>query len=102
MSVLYVTEYAGVGFTQVGGSYAAVPIEPPLADYPVSFASGVANSPTFQARTILVRLATDAVCSVLFGVAPTATTSNGRLAANQTEYRGVPDAGFQVSVIANT
>ena len=31
MSLLYVTEYAGVGFSQIGGLYAAVPIEPPLA-----------------------------------------------------------------------
>ena len=32
---------------------------------------------------------------------PTATTSNKRLAANQTEYFGVP-AGMKLSVIANT
>jgi hypothetical protein len=98
MSLLYVTEYAGIGFTQVGGAFTAVPIEPPLADYTVVFGSA---SPVFQPSTILVRLACDAVCSVLIGLSPVASTTNGRLAANQTEYRGVPAKGFQVSVVSN-
>jgi hypothetical protein len=50
----------------------------------------------------MVRLNCDAVCSVLFGQAPSASTSNGRLAANQTEFRGVPEGmAFKVSVVAN-
>lgn len=101
MSLLYVTEYSGVGFTQVGGAYTAVPIEPPLAEYKVDFSGGVASSTTFNTRTILVRLHSDAICSVSFGLTPTATTSMGRMAASQTEYHGVPQASFKVSVIAN-
>jgi hypothetical protein len=50
----------------------------------------------------MVRLNCDAVCSVLFGQNPSASTSNGRMASNQTEFRGVPEGmGFKVSVVAN-
>ncbi len=101
MSLLYVTEYAGVGFSQIGGLYAAVPIEPPLADYTVAISGSPNASAVFQPQTLIVRLSCDVICSVLIGASPTATTSNGRLAANQTEYRGVPFKGYQVSVIAN-
>ena len=99
MPLLYVTEYAGVGFSQIGAEYSAVPLEPPLADYTVSIPG---TSPVFQPTTILVRLATDSICSVKIGLSPVATTTNARMAANQTEYRGVPQAGFSVSVVPNT
>ena len=96
---LYVTEYPTCSNmpTVVG----QVPLEPPLADYTVAFGSA---SPAFQPTTRMVRLHCDAVCSVLFGPAGTvATTSNQRMAANQTEYHGVPEGrAFIVSVIANT
>jgi hypothetical protein len=47
----------------------------------------------------------DAVCSLIISRSSnpiTASTANGRWAANQTEYRGVPEGeGYQVSVINN-
>ena len=98
MATLYVTEYgtiAGLPATANG----QVPLEPPLADYIVTIPG---TSPAFQPTTRMVRLNCDAVCSVLFGQAPSASTSNGRLAANQTEFRGVPEGeGYLVSVIPN-
>ena len=98
MATLYVTEYgtiAGLPATANG----QVPLEPPLADYIVPIPG---TSPAFQPMTRMVRLNCDAVCSVLFGQAPSASTSNGRLAANQTEFRGVPEGmSFKVSVVAN-
>jgi len=98
MATLYVTEYgtiAGLPATANG----QVPLEPPLADYIVTIPG---TSPAFQPTTRMVRLNCDAVCSVLFGQAPSASTSNGRLAANQTEFRGVPEGmAFKVSVVAN-
>ena len=104
MATLYVTEYgtiAGLPATANG----QVPLEPPLADYTVPIGAAQA-SPAFQPLTRMVRLHCDAVCSVLFGPSvnnPTATTSNQRMAANQTEYHGVPEGrAFVVSVIANT
>jgi hypothetical protein len=98
MATLYVTEYgtiAGLPATANG----QVPLEPPLADYTVGI-PGI--SPVFQPTTRMVRLHCDAVCSVLFGQSPSATTSNGRMATNQTEFRGVPEGmSFKVSVVAN-
>jgi hypothetical protein len=52
----------------------------------------------------MLRLNCDVTCSLLIGPAgsTSATTSNGRFATNQTEYRGVPEGrGFVVSVVAN-
>ena len=98
MATLYITEYgtiAGLPATANG----QVPLEPPLADYTVAIPG---TSPAFQPTTRMVRLNCDAVCSVLFGQAPSASTSNGRMAANQTEFRGVPEGmSFKVSVVAN-
>ena len=48
----------------------------------------------------MVRIATDATCSILFGPSPIANTGAKRLAANQTEYFAV-NAGDKVSVILN-
>jgi hypothetical protein len=98
MATLYVTEYgtiSGLPATANG----QMPLEPPLADYIVSI-PGI--SPAFQPTTRMVRLNCDVVCSVLFGQAPSASTSNGRMAQNQTEFRGVPEGmAFRVSVVAN-
>lgn len=97
---LYVTEYATISNmpTVVG----QVPLEPPVADYTVAIAASANLSPAFQPSTRMVRLHCDVVCSVLLGQNPVATSSNGRFAANQTEYRGVPEGmGFKVSVIQN-
>jgi hypothetical protein len=101
MTTLYVTEYATIAGLPATAN-GQVPLEPPIADYTVAFGSA---SPAFQAATRMVRLHCDAVCSVLFGPAgaTNATTTNQRMAANQTEYHGVPEGrGFVVSVVANT
>jgi hypothetical protein len=100
MATLYVTEYgtiAGLPATANG----QVPLEPPIADYTVSIPG---TSPPFQPGTRMVRLHCDAVCSLLIGPggSTNATTSNGRFAVNQTEFRGVPEGrGFVVSVVVN-
>jgi hypothetical protein len=49
---------------------------------------------------------TDSICSVLVDLVtnnPTATTADERLAANQTEYFGIPyNSGMQLAVISNS
>lgn len=101
MAVLYITEYAGLMPSPVGGQ-GQIPMEPPLANQTVAIGT-VLSSSAFNAGTRLIRIHADAICSVLIGTAPTATTSTGRMAANQTEYRGVPPTGtYKISVITNT
>lgn len=105
MSKLYISEYARV--TQASGPGNAMvqaPEEPPLATQVVDFTSGAAQSAAFNAKTRFVRLHADAVCSVKFGAAPTATANDARMAAGLTEFRGIPTDGsaVKVSAISNT
>lgn len=98
MAVLYITEYAGVG-----PGHIQAPIEPPLAEQTVAIGAE-ADSAVLNANTRLVRLHTDAVCSILFGATPTATTAKQRMAADTTEYKWVQGqpGTMKISVIANT
>jgi len=105
MSKLYISEYARM--TQASGPGNAViqaPEEPPIASQVVDFTSGAAQSAAFNAKTRFLRLHTDAICSVKFAANPTATVNDARLAAGQTELRGIPADGSasKVSAIANT
>jgi|SRR5215472_2885704 len=100
MAKLYVSEYATISNmpTVVG----QVPLEPPLTEYVLDYTAGMVTSPPFQQGTRMVRMNTDAVCSLVIGSNPAATTQNGRWAKDQTECRGVPEGqGFKVSVISN-
>lgn len=102
MALLYVTEYP-----DLPGDFARyapqVVREPPIVDQPpVGIAATAAASAAFNPRTRIVRLHSDAICSVAFGLpGVVATAQNQRLAANQTEYKMVIP-GHVVSVITNT
>lgn len=101
MAVLYITEYAGLMPSPVGGQ-GQVPMEPPLAEQTVAIGGSTAASNAFNSQTRLIRLHTNSICSVEVGTAPTASTTTGRMAANQTEYRGVPlGLSYKVAVITN-
>jgi hypothetical protein len=110
MSVITITEYAGLAYPQVGGIQAQVPQEPPLAEQAIAITGSTAQSAAFNAATTLVRINIDgtAACAITFGTNPTATTpsagaGSGRLAANQTEFRGVPRGqSYKVAFIATT
>lgn len=111
MATLYITEFQALG--QAGlptngygpnGPTQAAQQPPVAADQTVAIAAGSASSAAFNAATVLVRLHTDAICSVLFGLpgaTPTALTTSARMVAGQTEYFGVLP-GMKVAVIANT
>ena len=77
MAVLYITEYATLGVQQVGGMVSQTPQEPPLAEQTVAISGSSAQSSAFNAQTTLVRLHTDAICSIEFGTNPTATVWKG-------------------------
>lgn len=101
MALLYVNEYddSAGAFAQ---SSLQVVREPPLATQtPMAIGAGAVSSVPFTNRTRIVRLHTDAVCSVAIGPPGTVATANSqRFAANQTEYKLVVP-GSIVSVITN-
>lgn len=102
MAVLYITEFAQLMPSPVGGQ-GQVPQQPPLAEQTVAIGGASVASSAFNSQTRLVRLHTDAICSVEFGTAPVATSTTARMAANATEYHGVPvGASYKVAVITNT
>ena len=102
MAKLYVTEYR-----DLPGAYATwapqVVREPPELDQtPVAIGATTTPSAAFGQQTRIVRLHTDAICSIAIGPAGTVATANSqRLAANQTEYKMV-QPGHVVAVITNT
>lgn len=100
MASLYITEY---GRMQLDGveRLAPVPLTPALVTQKLTIGATSVQSAAFNAQTTLVRLHTDAICSVSFGANPTATAANSRLSAESTEYFGVV-AGQIVAVITNT
>jgi hypothetical protein len=97
MAVLYITEYADTtkapGTVQVGA-------EPAITNQTVAIGGTSTQSAAFNSATRMVRIHTDAICSIRFGTNPTATATTGRLAANQTEYFGVVPKD-KVAVITN-
>lgn len=102
MAKLYVTEYSDVGQTVRGGTPVAAENSSTVDQTPISF-STTTQSAAFAATTVLVRIHTDSICSIAFGTNPTATTNNKRMAADQSEYFGVPvGLSYKVAVISNT
>lgn len=100
MAFLYITEY-GSG-RQAGERNATVASEPAITDQaPVAIGVSSVQSAVFNASTNLVRIHADAVCSIAFGANPTATASNQRFAAGQTEFKLV-SPGHKIAVITNT
>ncbi len=99
MAVLFITEHTNPSIAQ-GGLLPVVQM-PPLASQTVAIGGSTTQSSAFNAKTVLVAVHTDAICSVEFGANPTATAASRRLAANTTEYFQVV-AGHKVAVITNT
>ena len=98
MATLYIAEFSYVGSLE-GNPLASVAKAPPFVEQTVAIGV-VASSNAFHPGVSVVRVHADAICSIKFGSAPTATTANMRLAANQTEYFQV-SPGDKVSVITN-
>lgn len=104
MTKLYVSEYSDQPAASYTGLGLQIVKDPALVEQvPVAIGASAAASAPFSARTRIVRLHADSVCSIVIGPAATtvATANNQRMAANQTEYKMV-DGGYIVSVITNT
>jgi hypothetical protein len=109
MAVLYITEFASLA-PQPPGATGQVAQQPPIAEQTVALTSTSAQSAAFNANTRFVRLHTDVICAIEFGTNPTAVANGGsgptaRMAANQTEYFGVPigiGSSYKVAGVTST
>lgn len=102
MATLYITEFVAQGIDPNARSI-PITMQPANAEQTVAIGGSSAASSAFQNNTQIVRLHSDAICSVEFGTSPTATTSKARMAANQTEYFTIPaNTAYKVAVISNT
>lgn len=97
MSTLYITE---LNTTQIDAN---VTSQPEIASQTVTVSGATASSAAFATQTNTVRLQCDGICSVKFGLTPTATTGNMRMTAGQVEYFRVPQGlAYKVAAITNT
>lgn len=100
MALAYISEFSAQHTDQ--GRPVPVAYCPAITEYTVAIGGGSVQSPVFNANTNLIRVHSDAICSIKIGLNPTATTSNARMAQNQTEYFGFEAGkGFQIAVISN-
>ena len=101
MAKVYIGEYARQALDARG--LVMAPEGPPIATQVLDTTAGVQQSSAFNAETRFIRVHTDGIISYLIGTNPTASTSNERMAANQTEYFGVINGTSQkISCITNT
>jgi hypothetical protein len=107
MALLYVTEFAELAIGPAG-RVGQVTQQPAVAEQALIATNGaVVVSNFFNTSTRMVRLHTDVICAIEFGTAPVAVTAGAtgtaRMAANQTEYFGVPVGGlYKVAVTGST
>ncbi len=100
MATLFVAEIDKLGLDARGHDVMA-PKFPCLRESVVSIGMSHAESAAFTGATLFVQISCDATCSIAFGVAPAATTTDQRLVANEKIFVAV-EPGHKVSVIANS
>jgi len=100
MSTLYIAEIDRLGVDAHGASIMS-PEMPPIVEQTVSIGMSSTQSAAFGGATTFVQIHCDAICSVAFGSNPTATTSNQRMAQNETRFVAV-QRGHKIAVITNT
>jgi hypothetical protein len=101
MATLYIAEITQLGRDAHGQSIMSPVMNDSVIESVVAIGGSSAQSNAFATSTRFVQIHCDAICSVRFGANPTATTSNGRMAANETRFVAI-NPGDRVAVIANT
>jgi hypothetical protein len=105
MAILYITEYVGQRRDPSGWAVAAGS-EPAIATQAITYTGVAAPSAALNVKTRFVRLHSDGICSLKWGAAPVAVTTDPRYAAGVTEFVSVNEvdvkAGLKVSAIVNT
>lgn len=94
-ATLYIAEFSG-------GLPDGTPVarQPALVEQTVAIGGSATSSSAFSGDTKLIRVHTDAICSIKIGAAPTATATAARMSADSTEYFYVLP-GHKISVITN-
>lgn len=104
MASLYISEYASLASDERNRiSLLQCVQEPAITTQKLTIGAASVSSLPFSSTTKIIRVHTDAICSVVVtnSGTPVATSSNKRMAANQTEYFGV-EPGARIAVITNT
>jgi hypothetical protein len=102
MSTLYVAHFPIPQNNLFNGHIGfQAPQAPPISEQTVAIGGSPTQSTQFPAGTQTIRVHTDSICSIAVGNSPTATTSNMRMIAGQTEYF-VVNPGDKIAVITNT
>jgi len=99
LAKVYVTEHTKPSV--FNGNLMPVVRMAPLTTQTVAIGGSSTQSSAFNAKTFMVAVHTDAICSIEFGANPTATANSKRMAANTTEYFEVAP-GDKIAVITNT
>lgn len=106
MAKLYIREFKAAGM--VSGQLPIADTRDSLDQAPVTIQATSTQSAAFADTTLFIRVETDAICSIAFGVDsgqtyanPVATTNNMRLGVDGVEYFAVR-SGDKLAVIANT
>jgi hypothetical protein len=97
MAFLYVAE-----FERPRNQWVTIANAPPIAEQTIAIGgASVACTNAFNAKTAMIRVETDSICSIAIGTAPTATTSTMRMNAGDCEYFSV-SPNMKIAVISNT
>jgi hypothetical protein len=103
MATLYITEFTNEGFDNRGDLLQDAPLIPPVAEQTVAIGAGSVQSAAFNTATSIVQLCADSVCSVEFGLNPTAAATKMRIPANTVLRFAVPPGqNYLLAVITNT
>jgi hypothetical protein len=100
LAYLYITEHVDLA-VDARGQVISLGEDTGLDQPRLAISGSSGQSLATRKATKFIRLHTDAICSVSFGSNPTATTSNRRMAANQTEFFAIK-GGNKVAVISNS
>lgn len=97
MATLYVAE-----FERPRNQWVDIANAPPLAEQTVAIGgTSTACANAFNAKTAMIRVHCDAICSIAIGSSPTAAATNMRLPADTIEYFSVMP-NHKIAVITNT
>jgi hypothetical protein len=101
MATLYISEFENCIIDARGNPVAAPEYPTAVPDHTVAITGSSAQSTPFSGKTRFIQYSVDAICSIAIDANASATTTNARVAANETRFVGVK-RGHVIAVIANT